>query len=139
MEEQTDIERPKGHPLARALWLALGLFFVGLGIIGALLPIMPTTIFLILAVGCFARSSPRLEGWLLNHKQFGPTLRAWRDEGAVSKFGKLASCGGMALGYTMFLILAHPHLLTAALVAVALGACAYYVLSRPLPSRSPEG
>ena len=74
-----------GNRLIRASWLALGLFFVGLGIIGAILPLMPTTIFLILAAGCFARSSPRLEKWLLDHKVFGPTLRAWRADGAISR------------------------------------------------------
>ena len=44
--------------------LALGWVFVALGFIGALLPVMPTTIFLIVAAGCFARGSPRLEAWL---------------------------------------------------------------------------
>ena len=69
--------------MIRLGWLALGCLFVGLGMIGAVLPLMPTTIFLILATGCFARSSPRLEAWLLNHPRFGPTLRDWRERGAI--------------------------------------------------------
>jgi uncharacterized protein len=136
MEELPERERPKGHPLARGLWLVLGFFFVGLGIIGAVLPVMPTVIFLILAVGCFARSSPRFEARLLNHPRFGPTLRAWRHEGAISSGGKIAACGGMALGYAMFFIVARPQLLAASLVGVTLAACALYVISRPLPSQS---
>ena len=67
-----------GGRAARLGWLAMGWICVALGIIGALLPLMPTTIFLILAAGCFARSSPRLEAWLLDHPRVGPTLRAWR-------------------------------------------------------------
>ena len=49
----------------RWLWFAAGWLMVALGFIGAMLPVMPTTIFLIMAVGCFARSSPRFERWLL--------------------------------------------------------------------------
>lgn len=123
------------HPVMRGLWLSLGIFFVLLGIIGALLPIMPTTIFLILAAGCFARSSPRLESWLMDHRHFGPPLRAWREQKAMSRAAKAMACGGMAMGFTMFVLLAHPHLLPACLVALPLLACAAYVLTRPAPRR----
>ena len=58
---------PKGHPLTRPFFFVLGLVFVGLGIAGYILPVMPGTIFLILAAGCFARSSRRLEAWSENH------------------------------------------------------------------------
>ena len=68
----------------RWLWFAAGWLMVALGFIGAMLPVMPTTIFLIMAVGCFARSSPRFERWLLEHPQFGRPLRQWREEGAIS-------------------------------------------------------
>lgn len=120
-----------GSRIGRGLWLALGFFFVGLGIIGAILPLMPTTIFLILAAGCFARSSPRFEAWLLNHERFGPTLRAWRENGAISRSGKIAACCGMTLGFGLFMLGAHPGPLLALGVAAALGACAAYVLTRP--------
>jgi uncharacterized membrane protein YbaN (DUF454 family) len=113
------------------LWLAAGWFFVLLGFIGALLPLMPTTIFLILAVGCFARSSPRLEAWLLDHPQFGPSLRAWRESGAVSAKAKRLACGGMLLGYVIFWCTARPGLTLDIVVALALASCAAFVLSRP--------
>jgi uncharacterized membrane protein YbaN (DUF454 family) len=118
---------------ARPLWLGLGLVFVGLGFVGALLPLMPTTVFLILAVGCFARSSPRLEAWLLNHARFGPTLRAWRANGAIGRRAKALACGGMALGYLLFWLAVRPGLTIALVVGAAMAACAAFVLSRPAP------
>lgn len=121
----------KPRRLARGAWFLLGLFFTALGFIGALLPIMPTTIFLILAAGCFARSSPRLEAWLLNHPQFGPTLRAWRAEGAISKKGKIMACSGITLGFVLFWIGARPGIGLDLLVGGLMGGCAIYILTRP--------
>ena len=126
--------RPRGNRALRAGWLLLGLICVALGVIGAIVPLMPTTIFLILAAGCFARSSPRSEAWLLDHKRFGPTLRAWRAEGAIPRRGKIAACCGMALGFVLFLLGAHPGWLLAILVAASISGCAVYVVSRPSPT-----
>jgi len=92
----------------RWLWFALGWVMVGLGVIGALLPVMPTTIFLILAVGCFARSSPKFEQRLLAHPRYGPSLRLWREQGAVSRKGKAFASAGMAVGFALFCWGAHP-------------------------------
>ncbi|WP_449253643.1 YbaN family protein [Brevundimonas naejangsanensis] len=117
----------------RAGWLALGLMFVGLGFIGAFVPLMPTTIFLILAAACFTRSSPRLEAWLLNHPRFGPTLRAWRAEGAVPRRAKIAACLGMAVGFGLFWLVVRPGLWLGLTVAVAMTVCAVFVASRPSP------
>lgn len=123
-----------GGRVRRALrfgWLALGVFCVGLGIVGALLPLMPTTIFLILAAGCFARSSPRLEAWLLDHPRFGPTLRAWRRDGAMSRRAKGMACGGMAIGYAIFLLTARSNAILAVVVAFVMIGCATYIGTRP--------
>jgi uncharacterized membrane protein YbaN (DUF454 family) len=125
--------QPPKHVAIRAGWLLLGCGFVALGFIGALLPLMPTTIFLILAAGCFARSSPRLEAWLLDHPRFGATLRAWRKDGAIPRRAKMAACIGIALGFGLFLVAAHPSVWLIVIVAAALGACAAWIVSRPAP------
>lgn len=120
----------------RAVFLLLGFAMLSLGVIGAFLPVMPTTIFLILAAWCFGRSSPRLEAWLLGHSRFGHMLRVWRDYGAVPCRAKLMACAGMTLGYVLFWIKAQPALPLALLVAVFMTGSALYVVSRPKP---PEG
>lgn len=132
-------EPQKRSRTARIFWLVLGLLLLGVGFVGAFLPLLPTVDFLILALACFARSSQRLETWLLNHPRFGPGLRAWRQEGAISRKARIAAWSGMALGYALFLIGARPGLLFGSVVGVAMLASALWVASRPLPSGMERG
>ena len=67
------------NPLVRFLWVGLGCLFVGLGAIGAVVPGMPTTVFLVLAAACFIRSSQKLYDWLISNKTFGPYLKDYRE------------------------------------------------------------
>lgn len=123
-------------PASRGLrvgYLVAGLAFTGLGIAGAFLPLLPTTIFLILAAGCFGKSSPRLEAWLLNHPRFGPSIRAWRANGAIPRKAKVLACLGMASGLAIFLFAARPKLWLGLLVGAIMAACAAFVVSRPAP------
>lgn len=131
-------EEPSTMPPMRGLrgmWLALGFLCVGLGVVGAFLPLMPTTIFLILAASCFARSSPRFEAWLLDHPRFGPSLRAWRAEGAIPVRGKIAACAGITIGFILFYWCGRPSTWLAAGIAAMLAACALYIVTRPRPSK----
>lgn len=116
-------------------YLLAGFLLLALGIIGAFLPLMPTTIFVILAAACFARSSARLESWLLRHKRFGPMIVAWRTERAIPRRAKVLAAIGMVLGYGSFLIGAQPGLWLNLFVLAIFAGCAWYVLSRPEPSR----
>ena len=115
----------------RVVYFCMGWVLVALGVIGAVTPLLPTTIFLIGAAGCFGRSSPRLEAWLLDHPKSGKPLRDWRASGAISRPAKIMACAGMTFGFVVFWFSAHPSLLLAAGVAVLLLACAAYVVSRP--------
>lgn len=126
-------QQPDGYisGAKRGGYLALGFVMLGLGIVGAFLPVMPTTIFLILAAWCFGRSSPAMEAWLLGHPQFGPVLVNWRDRGAIPRKAKIMACSGMALGYGLFWIGARPGLMLAGTVGVFMAGCAAYVVSRP--------
>jgi uncharacterized membrane protein YbaN (DUF454 family) len=65
--------------LVRGILVVLGTCFVGLGILGIFLPLLPTTPFLLLAVACYARSSKRFYDWLLNNRLFGSYIRNYRE------------------------------------------------------------
>jgi uncharacterized membrane protein YbaN (DUF454 family) len=102
----------------RALFLIAGSFFVLLGAIGAVVPLLPTVVFWIVAAWCFGRSSPRLEAWLLNHPAAGPHIRGWRERGAISRRAKLAATIALTASSAIGLLtLALP------LGLVPLGAC----------------
>ena len=74
--------------LARWLLMAFAGLCVVLGVIGAIVPGMPTTIFILMAAWAAARSSPRMHAWLYAHRLFGPLLRHWDDGGKVSRRAK---------------------------------------------------
>ena len=67
----------------RILLIIAGTFFVGLGIVGIFVPVLPTTPFLLLAAACYARSSQRFYGWLLNNKWFGSYIRSYLERKGI--------------------------------------------------------
>ena len=70
--------RVSKNALVRFVWLVLGLLFTGLGFLGYVLPGLPGTVFILVAVYFFARSSPRFYNFLLNNRVFGGLIRDWR-------------------------------------------------------------
>lgn len=89
----------------RYLWITLGLLSVMLGTAGVVLPLLPTTPFMLLAAACFAKSSPWLHDWLLKHRQFGPAIRDWRDHRAISPKAKRMALTAMTAAFGISLIL----------------------------------
>ncbi len=69
-------------------WRSLVIIFIVLGFIGALLPGMPTTVFLILAAWAASKGWPQMDAWLMNHPKYGQTLRDWRAHGTVPRKAK---------------------------------------------------
>ncbi len=105
----------------RHVYRILGYIAVGLGAIGAILPIMPTVPFLLLAVYFFARSSPELEQKILDHPHWGPQVKDWRDRRAISRSSKTIAIGAMATGaiFTYF-TLGHPwYLISVSILVIA--------------------
>lgn len=124
-------------PPLRWLLLALGWSCVGLGAVGAFLPVLPTTPFLLVAAWAFARSSARLRAWLYGHRRFGPALRAWHEHGAIPRRGKVASVVGMSASFAYILCRADEPWLPV-LVGVVLVCVGAFVLTRPEPPPEPD-
>ena len=82
--------------MAVLAWRALALVFLGLGLIGIALPVMPTVPFLIASAWAASRGWPAFEAWLLAHRVFGPPIVQWRQHGAIPRRIKWLSCSMMA-------------------------------------------
>jgi len=115
---------------ARALWLTLGLASTACGIAGIVLPLVPTTPFLLLAAYAFARSSPRLHTWLVTHPRLGPPIADWNLHGAISRRAKLAAVAVMAATFLMSALFGVSGTILAIQAAI-LGGAATFVLTRP--------
>ena len=83
--------------MRKALWIGLGLFFVGCAYIGILLPGVPTTFFVILAAWAFSKSSEKFNKWLHEHKLFGKYLTNWETKKVYPTRGRYAMIGVMCL------------------------------------------
>lgn len=123
---------PTRYPL-RAVLLVSGWLCVGLGLIGVLLPVLPTTPFLILASICFARSSPRCHRWLLSRPHLGPAILDWELEGAIRTRAKVLATLALTLVIGATAVFA-PVSLGVRLAVVGVGvAVAAFICSRPVP------
>lgn len=92
-EEKTFASKCKeqGQKLIRTLWLIAGTICVVLGAIGIVLPILPTTPFLLAAAACYYKSSPRMHKWLLNNKWFGEYIRNYTEGKGLTKKTKITA------------------------------------------------
>ncbi|AJY46419.1 YbaN family protein [Martelella endophytica] len=116
------------------IYLAIGWLMVGLGVVGAVLPIMPTVPFLLVAAAAFARSSPELEAKLMSHPRFGVHLRQWRHEGAIALPAKVLAVTAMAISFTSVMIFGAAYLWLQATIGMVLLASAIFVITRPQPA-----
>jgi len=117
-------------PKRQAVLRVIGILLTGVGAAGIFLPLLPGVPFLILAAACFARSSPRLEKWLLNHPLLGPGVRKWRERGAISLKSKILALTMMAASAFLVLNSGAPRAAQIATLAL-MGVGAAFVATRP--------
>jgi len=114
----------------RLLWLILGLTSVALGMVGAVLPLLPTVPFMLLAAFFFARSSERLHNWLLTHPTFGPSIMDWQESGAIRRRVKWIASVSIVAAFGLSLAMGvRPTILL--IQAATLCAVAVFIWTRP--------
>lgn len=125
------MQDPANRPRLRHLpWLLLGWTAVALGFAGVVLPILPTTPFLILAAFAFSKSSPRLRQWLVEHNIFGGPIRDWEDKGAIRPRYKIMACTAMAIVLGISILSGFGGMVILIQI-MAMGGAAAFILSRP--------
>lgn len=83
--------------LIRLVWVVLAGLSFSLGVLGMFLPLLPTTVFMLIAVYCASKGSSRFETWVRSRHYVGPLLVTWEQERAISRRGKWAAVSTMAL------------------------------------------
>lgn len=116
--------------ILRPLLFAAGCVFVVAGIAGLFLPLVPGTVFLIIAAACFARSSPRFEAWLLNHPQLGPSIHSWRETGSIPLQAKFIAIAAMIFSFVLTVLSGVPPIAMWCTGIILTGA-AIYMMTRP--------
>ncbi len=120
------------NPALRVFWLVVGILALALGGLGVVLPLLPTTPFVLVAAFAFANSSDTLHQWLLDHNIFGPLIANWQRYGAISRPTKVLSLLSMLAVLVISLVMAVPGFVIA-VQALVVGACSLFIISRPLP------
>lgn len=121
----------------RVVWLTVGVLCVAMGVVATVVPLLPTTPFVLLAAFAFANSSERLHTWLLEHPALGPPIRDWRDGRRIRRTAKWLASVSIAAAFTISVVLGlKPWVL--ALQAIVLGCVVAYIWTRPEPVAVPD-
>jgi uncharacterized membrane protein YbaN (DUF454 family) len=135
MENRDLQHRPITCAPVRYATLAVGFLCLGLGILGMFLPVMPTTVFLLIALWCFSRSSARVQRWLYEHPRLGRSLREWHRHRVIPPKAKIAALSMMATSFLLTLYVYAGTWIVPEIVGVILGGVAVFILR--CPSRAP--
>ncbi len=117
--------------MVRRVYLGLGFLFLGVGIAGTFVPLLPATPFLLLAAGCFSKASERFHSYLINHPTFGPPIKNWKRSGAISRRAKTVAV--ISIMISTALVFMNDRIPTFGLVGYSIVICSVlaFILTRP--------
>lgn len=123
--------------LGRLLWTALGTLFLGIGIIGIPLPILPTTPFLLLAAACYIRGSPRMYRWMMTNRYFGRYLKDYSEGSGISRRAKAVALAVLWGLIGLSALLATENLIIRLVLLAVAAAVTVHLLTLRTKSQSP--
>ncbi len=126
-----------GVGLRNAAWRVLGTVSVAIGVINAFLPLLPTTVFLLIGAWAYGKGAPEWRERLLAHPRFGPPLRHWQNGRCMTRRAKRAALSGMACSFTVTWA-ALGNVLPVAAIGADLLLLAAYLVQRPEPAPDEE-
>ena len=114
----------------RIIWVLSGLSALFLGLVGIILPLLPTVPFLLLAAFCFARSSKHLHHWLIYHPKLGPPIQEWNEKGSIRRSAKIWASVSILVAFTISIIF-EVKINVLLIQAVVLTCVMIFIWSRP--------
>jgi len=128
----TDLQPPaRAGRIGRPLLLIFGWTNVGIGMVGIVLPGLPTTVFLLMALWAFSKSSARFHDWLYTHPRLGPPLRNWHQHGVIPLRAKLLAISMMTASFLWVTFGVAESWELPALLAACLIPPAIFIVTRP--------
>jgi uncharacterized membrane protein YbaN (DUF454 family) len=114
----------------RYLWLAAGLTSAGIGIVAFFVPLIPSTVFLLIATYAFARSSERFHNWITNHPQFGPPIQNWHNGRVIARNTKIVATVSILIAMAIPILVGLPVWIPITTIVILSGVITY-IWSRP--------
>lgn len=116
-------------------WRTVGSLCFAIGIVNAFIPLLPTTVFLLIGVWAYGKGDPAMRERMMNHPRFGPSLRLWVEKRQIKRTGKVGAVTGIALSaaFTAFMIGPKPIMWA---IVTGLLLLSGYLATRPEPARS---
>lgn len=122
----------------RGGYLMIGWCCVGLGTVGIFLPLLPTTVFLLIAAWAFAQADERWHQWLLAHRKFGPLIECWQRHRAMPRKAKIAAFVALTASYAFTAWVFGPFSWAAIIGGICIAGVAIYIAHIPILSAEQE-